>query len=51
MVEWLGAYFYRSWQVGAIVGKQKVVEVYQPNEDGYDVLPGFSLAIAEIFKV
>lgn len=42
--------------------KTQVVEVYQPNEDvllltientldGYDVLPGFSLPIAEIFKV
>lgn len=48
--------------VWLVLPEQKIVEVYRPNEDvqlltventldGYDVLPGFSLAIAEIFKV
>lgn len=48
--------------VWLVLPEQKIVEVYRPNEDvllltventldGYEVLPGFSLPIAEIFKV
>lgn len=45
-----------------VLPEQKLVEVYRPDADvqlltadqtldGYDVLPNFTLAIAELFKV